>query len=163
MRYIYSYLNSDRDGFAISFEIMMTMIMVTLVCSVTAYFAQVFETERYFADVASSTCIMASRYGGNSSKAYKIQVNKGTIADNANKQLEYINSRNSSISISPAGSDGKYIYVSSYPDSNNNVTVSISYKLGNIGWGALASLVSPGSMRHTFTVPSLMQSGMLIR
>ena len=51
MRSIREYLTSDRQGFAISFEIMMTMIMVTLVCSVTAYFAQVFEMERYFADV----------------------------------------------------------------------------------------------------------------
>ena len=69
-----SYLDEEREGFAISFEIMMTMFMVALVVSVTVYFAQVFQLERYFADVTSSTCAMASRYGGNESKAYKIQV-----------------------------------------------------------------------------------------
>lgn len=163
MRSIREYLTSDRQGFAISFEIMMTMIMVTLVCSVTAYFAQVFEMERYFADVSASTCVMASRYGGNDSKAYKIQVNKGTIEENANAQLALINANSKGVALQSPNGDGRYISVSNFPDKNNNVTVSVSYKLGNIGWGRLASIVSPGVMTHTFVIPSLMQSGKLIR
>lgn len=163
MEYMKSYLRSDRNGFAISFEIMMTMIMVTLVCSATAYFAQVFEMERYFADVSSSTCVMASRYGGNESKAYKIQVKKGTIEDNANAQLALINKHAKGVALQSPGNDGKFITVSDYPDKNNNVKVTVSYKVGNIGWGALVNFVSPGTMQHTFVVPSLMQSGKLIR
>lgn len=158
-----SYLDRDRQGFAISFEIMMTMIMVTLVCSVTAYFAQVFEMERYFADVSASTCVMASRYGGNDSKAYKIQVKKGTIEDNANAQLALINSHCKNVSLVSPDGNGKFISVSSFPDSNNNVSVAVSYKLGNIGWGRLVNIVSPGTITHRFVVPSLMQTGKLIR
>lgn len=158
-----SYLDEEREGFAISFEIMMTMFMVALVVSVTVYFAQVFQLERYFADVTSSTCAMASRYGGNESKAYKIQVKKGSIEDNANLQLQYINNTNPGVALQ-AVDGGKFISVSDYPDSANNVEVKLSYKLGQIGWGAVANIVSPdNAVVQTFKLPSLMQTGRLIR
>lgn len=156
-------LNEQRKGFAITFEIMLTMLLVTIVTSATVYFAQVFETERYFAEVASSTCVMASRYGGNDSNAYKIQVRRGTIADTANRHLAYINSVNKAIELRSPNGDGKFISVSNYPDANNNVTVTVEYKIGGIGWAQLADILHPLEMRHTFVVPSLMQSGKLIR
>ncbi len=158
-----SLINKERCGFAISFEIILTMLMVTFVVSATTYFSQVFELERYFADVASSTCAMASRYGGNNSNAYRIQVAQGSIADNANAQLAYINSHNKFVALKPIGSSGRFISVSEEPDSANNVTVTLAYRVGGIQWGALTALISPGEMKNTFVVPSLVQMGKLIR
>lgn len=158
------YLDEDRGGFAISFEICMTMLIVAIVASVTIYFAQVFELQRYFADVTASTCTMASRYGGNESNAYKIQVGKGSIEDNANLLLEYLNSQNESIAFQTVGSDGKFITVADYPDSNGNVQVAMCYELGDIGWGAVADIVSPSNaISMSFELPSLVQTGKLIR
>ena len=158
------YMDGDRGGFAISFEICMTMLIVAFVASVTIYFAQVFELQRYFADVTASTCTMASRYGGNESTAYKIQVGQGSIEDNANLMLSYLNNQNESVAFQTVDSSGKFISVSDYPDDNGNVQVSMAYKLGNIGWGALANIVSPsGTITMSFELPSLIQTGKLIR
>lgn len=157
-----NFLLSERTGFAISFEICLSMLLLTVVTSVTLYFVQVFETERFFADVTASTCTLASRFGGNDSMAYRIQVKKGTISQNANKQLHYINSLSNQVKLVPmSGSD--FITVSSKPDANNMVTVHLAYKVGKISWGKLVNIVSPkNGIEQTFRLPSLMQNGSLV-
>lgn len=168
-------LNQEREGFAITFEIICTMLLIAAISSLTIYFVQVMELERYFADVTSSTCSMASRYGGSESMAYKIQVSqrsgggngvgKANIQDNANYQLAYVNSKYRAIYnanvLEPV--NGKYITVSNYPDENGNVRVSLNYRIGGCSWGKLVNVMAgPATINQTFDMPSLMQRGKLV-
>lgn len=166
MRGLCSYLERDRHGFAISYEICMTMFLTAVVVCVTIYFAQVFQMQRYFADVTSSTCVMASRYGGNDSKAYQIQVGTNTtIEDNANAQLHYIQDMNDNVRFDAVGDGGKYITVSNKPDANGMVHVKMNYRLGDIGWKALQDIVSvtpAEGIVQEFDLPTLMQKGLLL-
>lgn len=158
-------MNTERSGFAITFEIMMTTLLVALVCSVTTYFAQAFELERFFADVTSSTCVMASRYGGNESNAYKIQVGSNSnIEDTANSMLIYVASHSSGSSSFVhlnGNSNGKYITVSDYPDKNGNVTVRLSYSISP-ATGLASAFSIKNTVNQSFTLPSIMQSGRLL-
>ena len=153
------YLESDRKSFAISFELMLSMLLLVWVCSVTIYFAQVFQTQRYFADVTASTCTMAARYGGNDSRVYQLQVGGGTIQDNAQKQLDYLNNAggnkfNAKIRVTPQK-----------PDSSGKVKVVLTYKLNTWEGGSMQFLEVLGlggkQMTQTFELPSLVQSGKL--
>ena len=168
-------LNQEREGFAVTFEIILTMLLIAAISSLTIYFVQVMELERYFADVTASTCSMASRYGGSESTAYKIQVSqrasggngvgKANIQDNANYQLAYVNSKYKAIYnanvLEPV--DGKYITVSSYPDANGNVQVRLQYRIGGCSWGSLLNVMAgPATIDQTFNMPSLMQRGKLV-
>lgn len=159
-------LNSERKGFAITFEIMMCMVLFAFVCSVTIYFAEVFQTERYFADVTSSTCQEAVRYGGNASRAYRIQVKDTDIETNANRQLAYLNGAHGGKGyiLSSVGGDGRYIDVSDYPDAHGNVTVRLQFQIGDYGWGNLArAFGAGGTVRQEISLPTLMQTGRLIQ
>lgn len=158
------YLNKERGGFHISFEIIACMMLFAAVVFVTIYFTELFETERYFANVTSSTCQMACRYGGNNSKAYAVQVKNGTIEDNANYQLRYIqsqqaNSKNKGANLVPI--NGKYISVSDEPASDGTITVRLSYKLGDHGLSWVLQKFGNGQVNQEFKLPTLMQSGKL--
>lgn len=158
-------LDRERRGFAISLEIMLTYLLVAIVCSVTTYFAQAFEMERFFADVTASTCVMASRYGGSDSRAYKIQVgNDSTIQDTANRMLGFVASKSESSFAVVKPVNGRYISVSDKPDSEGNVTVSLTYSIAAGAAKGPASLFRFESpVNQAFTLPSLMQDGKLIK
>ena len=159
-------LDRERRGFAISLEIMLTYLLVAIVCSVTTYFAQAFEMERFFADVTASTCVMAARYGGSNSQAYRIQVgNDSTIEDTANRMLGFVADKSAtSFAVVKPGGNGKYISVSGKPDSDGNVTVSLTYSIAAGAAKGPASLFRFESpVNQTFTLPSLMQDGKLIK
>ena len=174
-----NYVNQERNGFAISYEICMCLMLFAVVVPMTIYFAELFETERYFANVTSATCQMASRFGGNNSKAYQIQVGKdaGTISQNANTQLLYIQNRQAAASKTKTSSGdvdysgamlvpqngNEYITVSD-PDSDGNIEVKLSYRLGSHGWGTVGQWATGNNAQvtQTFKLPTLMQSGKLM-
>lgn len=152
---------TKRKGFVITFEVMLTSFIVCVALSLLVYFAQVLQTKKYFANVAAATCTMAARYGGNASNAYNVQVNSGTIADNANKQIKYMVDHTTRYTVLSAPG-GRYISVSDYPDANGNITVSLSYQYEKFGWGQFAEKFSPGLITQNFSVPTLIYTGKLI-
>ena len=159
-------LDRERRGFAISLGIMLTYLLVAIVCSVTTYFAQAFEMERFFADVTASTCVMASRYGGSESDAYKIQVGGSTIEETANRMLGYVASKSATSFAVVRPVNGKYISVSRFPDPQGNVHVELHYSVAPGAARGPASLFSAAfesPIRQSFTLPSLMQNGKLIK
>lgn len=167
------YLGRERNGFVITFELMMAMLFVVVVASASVYLTKSLELERYVANVTATTCNMAARYGGNASKAYQVQVNKdgnvGTIEDNANAQIAVVNERFSQFGVSFVNDGGKIISVSDYPDSNGNVRVRVSYQVSSDTsyWGHMVNVIQSvdGSVGRTmeFYMPSLMQNGKLLR
>ena len=155
-------LKTERKGFAISFEIMMTMLLVTVMTTMTLYVVELYQTQRYFSDVTSATCTMAARYGGNDSKAYRIQVpNGGTIQQNAQNQLDFLNTNGAS-----SNSGGLFdaeIYVANHPDDQGNVRVELEYNLKDYGWVGYAKQLGlfGERIKQTFEIPSLVQNGKL--
>lgn len=160
-------LKNDRAGFAITFEIMLTVLLVVTFMTNTVFFTTLYETQRYFADVTSSTCTMVARYGGNDSAAYKVQVaNGGDIMQNAQAQLNQING---SSKFEP------HIYVSKQVGTTAKsggsckegyVQVILEYKLNQNSLGPWSFLSSYGLLGRecvqTFEIPSLVQKGKLI-
>jgi hypothetical protein len=158
-------LEENRSCFAISFELMLSMVLLVWVCSVTIYFAQVFQTERYFADVTASTCTLAARYGGDYSKVYQLQTGADSISSNANAQLAYLDTLGTS-----GNRDGLFdanITVSpEKPDSSGTVNVTLTYKLKTWATGSMSFLEKLGlggkTITQSFELPSLVQSGKLL-
>lgn len=173
------YVTQERTGFAVTFEIILTMLLIAAVSSCTIYFVQVMELERFFADVTASTCTMAARYGGSDSIAYRIQVSErvdvpngtgidqATIQENANRQMKYVSSKSKSyysadLLVPSEAGGGDYIYVSPMVDANNYVHVNLKYKIGGCSWGSIINLIAgPTTVEQSFDMPSLMQRGKL--
>lgn len=173
-------LTSERSGFAITFEVMMVSLLLSLVITVLIFFVQTLNTQRFFYNVTAATCTAAARYGGNDSQAYAFQVQQstgktGTIEGTANAFLTSVakipGSENLYI-LEPTAS-GKYITVNSVNDEKfreqNIVTVEMKYKLGNYGignlinsWGAVFGDWGNNETTHHIELPSLMQYGKLV-
>lgn len=122
-------LNNKRNGFAITFEIMMVGLLVTFATIVIVYFSEVMNTQRFMYDLTASTCTAAARYGGNDSRAYEFQVRQSnpnasatSISDNANKYIQAIAKRTDQITgaesfvFEGAGEGGNYLTVSDSPE-----------------------------------------------
>lgn len=152
-----NYLTQDRAGFAISFELMLATELIVMLLITSVFLMKTYEQEKYFAQVTTATCDMVARYGGNSSKAYKVQVgNGGDIRGNAEKLLQAVNG---------GGFNAKFTNISDYPNSNGDVNVTLTYSLIDNGLPEAMSAVGLTGYVKTIsvTIPSLVQNGKLIK
>ena len=165
MSHLKNYLTQDRAGFAISFELMLATELIVLMLVVSVFLMKTYEQEKYFAQVTTATCDMVARYGGNSSKAYKVQVgNGGDIRQNAEAILKKIN-ENSKQGNKSSGFNAVFTEISNYPDNEGNVKVTLRYSYSDNGLpGVMNALGLNNSVRTiSVKVPSLVQNGRLVK
>ena len=145
--------NKEKHGFTATFEIMLLALLVTLFIGYIVYAVTLYNQKRYFSMVATNTCIEASRYGGNNSKAYKLEVDTNkSIADNANAALQKatVPGFNATISVSDIN----------YSTDMVNVVLTYNFLSGNQWWDTVTGL--GGSRSVSVSVPSLVQYGKLL-
>lgn len=118
-----NYYNKEHDGFVITLEVMVTMVMMFVFIIMILYFVRVMEVQRYFSTVLTSTAVAASRWGGVDSESYKknISSNPGdSLLVKTNKQLSEI-----------AVDYSAFIYGNPKNIQNNGeeITIAIQYSL----------------------------------
>lgn len=161
MSKIRDYLTKERGGFAISFELMLATYLIVMMLLVSVFLMRTYEQDKYFAQVATATCDIAARYGGNASKAYSKQnPNGGTIQDNANWMLRQVTPARGGVT-----KDNTYsasITVDDYPDNNGDIKVTLIYSFSNYGMPEIMKSVGIGGTKTIqMKVPSLVQKGIL--
>lgn len=78
MRKKYKLLNKEHVGYAITFEVIATLGILTLFVVMTMYILRVMNTQRYMNSICMSTAMMASKYGGTDTTAYRVNIDKNT-------------------------------------------------------------------------------------
>lgn len=118
-----SFLNEEHEGFALEFEVIATLFMMTVFIVVILYTTRVMNVQRYMNTVLTSTAATASRWGGTNTNAYRTNVSNTPLLSTAQQQLNYI-----------AGDYNPKI--SGYPDKisldSDLITVKITYSLPSI-------------------------------
>ena len=84
-------LKDEHCGFAISLEVMLTLCVLFSFFSFFLYTSRIMNLQKYMNTCMTSAAIQASRYGGNSTKAFRVNVTGGTtISDYYNTKLNQI-------------------------------------------------------------------------
>lgn len=154
------FLKQKHKGYAITFEVICTLLMFITFITMTLYVLRVMNIQRFMNTVMTSAAAQASRWGGNYTKAYAINVGKDPIQAIAQEQLDRI-----------AGDFRPEIVI--FPDkisSNNDpIFVEISYELPPI-FGTMSKINLPGAsydmytkdMKMSIFVRSIMEPGSLL-
>lgn len=164
------FLNKKRKGYAIAFEVMITLVLITLYIQVTLYSLVMLNAERYMNSVLTSTAIQTAKWGGTHTNAYLVNQVGGvsgnmgtTIQDNANALLAregYDRMFGASILAGPKCID----------ENNDQITVTLRYKMprftvfsmrfvqGDQGYSQMGG----DTMTYSIKMHSIMRPGKLL-
>jgi hypothetical protein len=79
-----------HGGFVITFEVIMTLVMVTTILTATLYLVKVMSAQRYMNTVLTSTTELVARWGGTDTRPYAENVSSTPIMTTAQEQLNDI-------------------------------------------------------------------------
>lgn len=86
-----AFLNRKRKGYAIAFEVMITIVLVVVYVQLTLYSLVTMNAQRYMTSVLTSTTIQTAKWGGTRTNAYLVNEVGGysgnSIEYNANQLL----------------------------------------------------------------------------
>ena len=155
-------LNEEHAGFAITFEVLITLTMIFTFLFLTLFVLMVMNGQRFMNTVLTSTAAQAARWGGVNTKAYALNVGGKTILAEAQAKLnEIVPEFNAIITGSPnrISSDGDFIII------------KISYQLPN-AWRSIGVVQTPRrsydmfsdlrNMHMEIRVRSVMKAGRLL-
>lgn len=81
-------LKQKRKGYAITLEVIFTVMIISAMFNSTAYILTTLNTQRYMNTILTSTTIQVAKWGGTSSKAYEANGMKYDPIQNAQKELD---------------------------------------------------------------------------
>lgn len=155
-------MNEEHGGFAVTIEVLCTLIMFTTFLNFTLYFLRVMDVQRYMNTVMTSTAAQASRWGGANTKAYRDNISNVPLLVTAQGQLNYV------------ASDFNPV-ITGTPDkiSNNGdkITICINYSLPPVfstmskvnGFSSSYDAYNKTrNMRMQISVNSIMEAGKLL-
>lgn len=151
-------MKESQSGFAITIEVMVSLLTVTLIMLNTTYLLTAMNTQRYMNTVLTSTAAEASRWGGVDTKAYRANVSDTSIISRAQSNMSDI----------PVGYCPR---ISGTPktisDNSEIITITIDYNLPGIFEmsGNKTSYESgcPGAkMQMKVNINSVMEAGKLL-
>lgn len=156
------FLKQKHKGYAITFEVICTLLMFITFITMTLYVLRVMNVQRFMNTVMTAAAAQASRWGGNYTRAYEMNVGKDPIQAIAQNQLNTIaRDFEPEIKISPE----------KITLDDDTITVVISYRLPPI-FGTMSKINLPGvsydmydktkDMEMSLTVRSIMRPGPLL-
>lgn len=151
--YVQKHMQKERPAFVVTFEVVLLIAFVVMAIVYLVYCSTLYQQKRYFSTVAMNTCIQAARYGGDNSRAYKLEVGTASnISTNANKALERALAPgfNAHITVSDISATTDIVYV----------TLTYNFKSGNQALDAFTGLGETRTV--TCGIPSLVQYGKLL-
>ena len=159
---IKSTLEQKHSGFAISLEVIATLIMMCVFLNMTLYVLRVMNVQRYMNTVLTATATQASRWGGVDTKAYYSNVSNTPLLASAQEQLTAIAP---DFNTAIAGSPDKIT------ENGQGITITILYSLPSV-FSTLSKVNGNGDsydmydstrdMHISVTVDSIMEAGKLL-
>lgn len=156
-------LVNEHAGFAVTLEVLVTLVMMFTFLIMTLYFLRVMDVQRYMNTVMTSTAAQASRWGGVNSNAYRVNVSTTPLITTAQQQLQYVASDFNPVI---TGSPNKITY------NGQKITIKIKYSLPSV-FSTASKVYSPSSgsydmytktrnMSMSVSVNSIMEAGKLL-
>lgn len=155
-------LQKEHAGFAVTFEVMITLVSLCVMLNFTLYILRVMDVQRYMNTVMTSTASQASRWGGVNTKPYASNVSSTTLLATAQSQLDYV----------AVGFNAK---ITGSPDKITNIgdsiTIIINYTLPsvfstmsdvNVSNGSYDMYTQTKTMQMYIDVRSVMEPGRLL-
>ncbi len=151
-------VNDEHSGFAVTLEVICTLVIITMFVIMTTYILGVMNVQRYMNTAMTSAAAEASRWGGNYTEAYKKNSSHTASISlctyNQLKNLPFV--RDVSVSITPT----KITY------DSQPITVTISYRYANafasVGMVGNTNMFDGNKKTISVTVYSVMKSGDLL-
>ena len=140
-------LKRKIGGYAITFEVIMTLWTMSIIMTGTAYILSTLNTQRYMDTILTSTVIEISKWGGTNSNAYKANNFQYNLIANAQDELN-----RTAGNLSPIITGGPDVVTVGQPDAT--CTLSWTYP----------SLFFMPSIHKTLTISieSIMKPGKLL-
>lgn len=85
-----SQLKQEHGGFAVTLEVLATLVMLFVFLIMILYFLRVMDVQRYMNTVMTSTAAQAARWGGVDSKAYEDNISSTPLLTTAQSQLNLV-------------------------------------------------------------------------
>lgn len=160
----YNTLNDEHGGFAVTLEVLATLVMLFTFLVMILYFLRVMDVQRYMNTVMTSTAAQASRWGGVNSKAYRENISTKPLLITAQEQLDSVASDfGATISGTPLD---KISY------DGERITIKISYhlpevfstmsKVNGVSGNSYDSFSKTKNMSMKVSVSSIMEAGGLL-
>jgi hypothetical protein len=83
-------LCEEHCGYALTLEVIATLAMASMMITLCLFTVRVMNVQRYMNTVMTSTAADAARWGGNFTKAYRMNVSDVSLQDTALQQLKYV-------------------------------------------------------------------------
>lgn len=83
-------LNEQHAGFAVTLEVMCTLVMMFMFIFMIIFFMMVMNVQRFMNTVLTTTAAEASRWGGTETRAYQINVGGTNLIDSAQQMLDNV-------------------------------------------------------------------------
>ena len=116
-------LKSDHAGFAMTIEVLCTLVIMWTFLTLSLYTLRVMNTQRYMNTVLTSTAIEASRFGGGDTQAFRQTVSNQSLSSYFNNMIKNVAPDfNTSISVTP----------DRITSDNEMITVTLSYQLPSV-------------------------------
>lgn len=155
-------MNEEHGGFAVTLEVLCTLVMLCVFLNSTLYILRVMDVQRYMNTVMTSTAAQAARWGGANSKAYKDNVSSQSLMSTAQDQLNYVASDFNPVI---TGNPAKITY------NSQPITITIRYGLPSL-FSTMSKVNGVGSsydmynktrnMSMKVSVNSVMEAGKLL-
>lgn len=81
-------LRNKRKGYAITLEVLITVLAIVTIINATTYIIATFNTQRYMDTVLTSTITQIAKWGGTNSNAYKANNMDYDVIKNAQDELD---------------------------------------------------------------------------
>lgn len=151
-------MNDEHSGFAVTLEVICTLVIVTMFVIMTTYILGVMNVQRYMNTAMTSAAAEASRWGGNYTDAYKKNSSQSDSISvctyNQLKDLPFVS--DVSVSITPI----------SISYDLQPITVTVSYRYANtfasVGRVGATNMFDSNKKTISVTVYSIMKSGDLL-
>jgi hypothetical protein len=83
-------LCEEHCGYALTLEVIATLAMASMMITLCLFIVRVMNVQRYMNTVMTSTAADAARWGGNFTKAYRMNVSSVPLHKVAKDQLDYV-------------------------------------------------------------------------
>lgn len=149
--------NEEREGFAITLEVLVTLVVITMFLTMNLYILRVMNVQRYMNTILTSTAAEASRWGGTNSNAYRKNVSSTPLLEIANAQLNAV-------------APGYNCHISGSPETitsnGEKITITITYQLPSVfqtmSMVGGTNMYLTGTRTMSIAVNSIMSPGSLL-
>jgi hypothetical protein len=148
------HLKKKKKGYAVTFEVIMSLWMMSIIISCTGYLLSLFDASRYMSTILTSTIISIAEYGGTNTNAYIANDVSENIIQNSQDQLDKLSPI---ITANISGSPDKI------SKQNQNVYCTLNWTYNNDNRFNIGTIIFPSKTKTiTISMNGIMHYGKLL-